>query len=79
MLKPVRVSSYANPFGSEVTLLDLGLDSNEGGDIPSRLHRLFLELKEFCRENGIPLHMNDLTRTLLSFPTDSDYPCGFPG
>ena len=62
----------------EVVLLDHGLDGG-AGDVPARLHMLYLDMKDYCKKFKIPLHMSDLTRTLLSFSTATDFPCGFLG
>lgn len=60
-----------------MVLLDLGLDEGSG-DIPTRLHQLHAQLKEWCKTNKVQLHVNDLTRTILHFDADSDFPTGPP-
>ena len=53
------------------------MDVMGGGDVPTRLSKIHDELAEFCQGNGIPLHLTGLTRTLVNFSKDSDYPCGY--
>ena len=60
---------------NEVVLTDLGLDGGDG-DIPARLHRIYQDMKSFCKDKGIPLYMNNLTRNLLNFNASTDYPTG---
>lgn len=57
-----------------VTLLDKGCFGD--GDVATRLERIYDELSCFCKGEGLPLHMTGLTRHLLSFSKDADYPCG---
>ena len=48
--------------------------------MPARLHMLLLDMKDYYNKKfKISLHMSDLTRTLLSFSTATDFPCGFLG
>lgn len=58
----------------KVTLLDLGEVGD--GDVQTRLDRVYDELASFCKQAGLPLHMTGLTRHLLKFTVDADYPCG---
>lgn len=60
---------------SKVVLLDFGLDS-QPGDIPSRLHTMYLDLVRFCKEQKLDLHLGDLTRNILSFERNCDFPTG---
>ena len=46
------------------------------GDVPAQLGSLYNELAKYCQDNSLPLHMSGLTRTLLAFSKDADYPCG---
>ena len=46
------------------------------GDVPTQLERLYQDLSTFCQTRSIPLHLEALTRTLLNFSKDADYPVG---
>ena len=58
----------------QVVLLDNGEAGS--GDVPTRLEKIYDEIQSFCKGSKIPLHMTGLTRNLLSFSQDADYPCG---
>lgn len=59
-------------------MLDDNFDGYQG-DIPTRLHALFLEVKAWRASNRISLHVSDFTRTILHFEAKSDFPTGRPG
>lgn len=59
----------------EVVLLDYGFDGYHG-DIPARLHEVVTELKGWCKAHQVVLHLNDITRTILHFERDADFPTG---
>ena len=64
---------------TEVTLLDFQISGSRlAGAAPSLIH-LFLELKKFASENNLYLHMNALTRALLSWETSASFPTGRRG
>lgn len=56
-------------------MLDFDLISDRGA-VPARLHDIFLHMQEWCKNNHVPLHMCDLTRAILGYATDADYPVG---
>ena len=56
---------------------DYGLVGSSGFD--AQLASLYELLKEFCTRTKTPLHMDGLTRNLLNFKRDSDYPVGSLG
>ena len=56
--------------------MDLGFAGP--GDVPRQLALLYNNLASFCRLHGISLHLTGLTRTLIAFSKDADYPCGHP-
>lgn len=72
----LQFSTSPNRFFTKVVLTDFDC---AGGDLATQLDTLFLEIKEFCRANSIPLHMTALTRALLNFSRDSEYPTGSTG
>ena len=57
-----------------MVLADYGLAG--GGSIEVQLETIYASLSEFCRANTIPLHMENITKHLLAFGRDSDYPVG---
>ena len=61
-------------FEPQVTLIDKGVAGD--GDVLTRLERIYDEISAFCKAHGLCLHMTGLTRHLLSFSKDADYPCG---
>ena len=61
-------------FEPQVVLLDKRMVG--AGDVQTRLDRVYDELSAFCKSEKLPLHMTALTRHLLSFSKDADYPCG---
>ena len=77
------VGLYLKAFKSErftiyeVVLMDLHLAGP--GDVNQQLDTLYHELESWCQVQRIPLHMDALTRSLLSFAKDADYPCGLLG
>ena len=58
----------------KVVLTDYGCAG--GGDITQQFDNLYDEIKTWCKANSVPLHMTGLTRTLLNFSRDSEYPTG---
>ena len=60
----------------KVVLMDMGLAGD--GAVPNQLSNIYSDMVLFCRENHLSLHMSNLTRTLISWETDADYPCGYP-
>ena len=59
-----------------MTLLDFGLvGPTSGGAVPC-LKAVYEGVKEFASANNLYLHMTNLTRTLLSWPTHADFPTG---
>ena len=54
--------------------MDLGAAG--AGDVPTKLQRLYEELSAFARQRSMNLHMTGLTRTLVNYAKDSDFPCG---
>ena len=61
----------------KVMITDYGLVGAASFD--AQLASIYELLKEFCKRNQIPLHMDGLTRNLLNFKRDSDYPVGILG
>ena len=57
-------------------MLDLAIGVSASGDVPGRLHEVYLNMKAWCKDNHLQLHMSDLTRTLLAWGQDADYPVG---
>ena len=57
-------------------MLDLKLGVSAAGGVPERLHQVYLMMKQFCRERSIQLHMSDLTKILVGYSKESDFPCG---
>lgn len=57
----------------------LDLDLVPRGDVASRLKNIFDSMEAFCKLNSIPLHMTMLTRALLGYQRECDYPAGKPG
>ena len=68
---------YVLPASLQVALLDN--DCAGEGDVPTCLDRLYEDLATYCRHQKINLHMCRLTRHLLGFSKDSDFPCGMLG
>ena len=50
-----------------------------GGSFEDKLSAIYDRLREFCVATKTPLHMDHLTRNLISFNRDSDYPVGCLG
>ena len=50
-----------------------------GGDVPKQLENLYNELSAYCKLHHLQLHLDSLTRSLLDFAKDSDYPVGCSG
>ena len=46
------------------------------GDVPAQLKTLYNDMASFCKSAKIPLHADTLTRTLVGFAKDSDFPVG---
>ncbi|CAE7211121.1 unnamed protein product [Symbiodinium sp. CCMP2592] len=46
------------------------------GDIPQQLQAIYALMAKHCKDTATPLHMDGLTRHLLSFPGDYAYPVG---
>ncbi|CAE7273993.1 unnamed protein product, partial [Symbiodinium pilosum] len=66
---------FAELAGSALVMIsDYGLVGSSGFD--AQLASLYELLKEFCTRTKTPLHMDGLTRNLLNFKRDSDYPVG---
>lgn len=40
---------------------------------------VFADMRTFCSQNSLQLHMTGLTRTLLGFTKSSSFPAGFLG
>ena len=57
--------------------MDLGLAG--AGDVPTQLTSLYNELAAFCRDKNLSLHLTGLTRTLVGFAKDADFPFGHAG
>ena len=55
--------------------MDMGLAGD--GDVPKQLSNIYADMVLFCRENHLNLHTSNLTRTLISWETEADYPCGY--
>ena len=49
------------------------------GNVEFRLETLFGRLESFCKRNGYSLHMSKLTKTLVHYPNEKEYPCGMLG
>ena len=49
------------------------------GDFQKQLDTIYQMAVDHCRANQIPLHMDGLTRHLLKFPADYEYPSGLFG
>ncbi|CAE7831835.1 unnamed protein product, partial [Symbiodinium necroappetens] len=58
-----------------VVILDYDLVGPDG-KVEVKLERLYGVMSSFCKANGIPLHMDALTKNSLTFPRDSCYPVG---
>ena len=67
----------AIPVKSKVVMIDR--DLVPGGSFPDKLSCIYEMLKGFCEKTSTPLHMDSLSRNLLNFQRDSDYPCGCHG
>ncbi|CAE7288493.1 unnamed protein product, partial [Symbiodinium pilosum] len=66
---------FAELAGSAiVVLMDMGLAGD--GAVPNQLSNIYSDMVLFCRENHLSLRMSNLARTLISWETDADYPCG---
>ena len=48
------------------------------GDVPKQLETLYDEMAHYASSRSLDLHMSGLTRSLINFAKDSDYPCGNP-
>ena len=60
----------------QVTLLDFGVSGCEAVGAIKCLDHLFREMKAWAVENDLYLHMTGLTRTILSWGSNADYPTG---
>ena len=46
------------------------------GDVPVQLNAIYEMAEKYCKSQTIPLHMDGLTRHLLKFSSDAEYPTG---
>ena len=76
-----RVSGKCKPQNQciQVVLLDLQVSGCLFNGADKCLQHLFAELKDYAKDNRLYLHMNGLTRTILRWPSQADFPCGFLG
>ncbi|CAE7638788.1 unnamed protein product [Symbiodinium sp. CCMP2592] len=71
----VHKGVFAELAGSGIVVItDYGLAGP--GDIPAQLDTIHKMAVQHCKETNTPLHMDSLTRHLLSFPGDYAYPVG---
>ena len=59
-----------------MTLLDFQISGARLTGAEPCLTHLFAELKAFATRTGLYLHMNGLTRALLSWETSAQFPTG---
>ena len=80
MCSALVVRNRARPrfFSWQVVLLDEDA-YGEGGDVDCRLDKVYDDLQTFCKDHGLALHMTRLTRTLLHYGRDCEFPCGSLG
>ena len=60
---------------SKVVLMDLGFAGTR--DKEKRLETLLDRLNGFAKRNKLQLHLSAFTKTLLHYPTEQEFPCGF--
>lgn len=63
---------WSQSFPSKVTLFDLAFVAD--GSVAEGCNVVWEEASGFAKANGLQLHMNGLTRTLLGYPNSWSYP-----
>ena len=59
----------------QVVLMDYNL-TGIATNVDSKLEELYTLLQGFCKRTKTPLHMDGLTKNILGFQRDADYPAG---
>ena len=73
-IKYITTELSVEPYPFQVVITDYRLAGP--GDIPVQLDTVYQMAKEHCQATKTPLHMDGLTRHLLKFAADYEYPTG---
>ena len=76
LCKPIPKKSLPF-FKNQVVLTDYKMTGP--GNFQLQLDRIYELLREFSARTQTPLHMDGLTRNILAFPGDYEYPVGCHG